>query len=76
MSDADARTRHNPLDVIGHAVDRLDPVVHEENLTTAIQFTRDSLIDQPIVPWLDVGEHRRTIARRRLHESHVAEAGQ
>ena len=33
-------------------------------------------VDQPVVPRLDVGEHRRAIARRRLHQRHVAQAGE
>ena len=57
VSHANARARNNVADVLGHPVDRLDPVVDEEHLPAAIQLPGNPLVDLPIVPWLDVGEH-------------------
>ena len=58
------------------ADDRLDAVVDEEHLAAAIELARDPLLDQPVVPRLDEGEHGRPIARRRRDHRHVAQAGE
>ena len=76
VADADFRARDEAPDVIGDGANRLDAVVNEENLAAAIQLTRDSFVDEAVVPRLDVGEHGRAVARRRLHQSHVAQSGQ
>src|SRR5205814_2873592 len=76
VSNADARPRHDPPYMLGHSIYRLDAVVDEKDLAAAIELTGDAFVDQTIVPRLDVGKHRRAIARRRLHQSHVAQAGQ
>ncbi len=72
----DARAGRDATDVVGDRLDRLDAVVDEEDLAAAIEFAGDSLLDEPIVPRLDEGEHRRAVARRRLHQRHVAQAGE
>ena len=62
--------------VVGDRIDRLDAVVDEEHLAAAIELARDALVDQAVVPRLDEGEHGRPVARRRLHQRHVAQAGE
>ncbi len=76
MRDADASARRDPLHVVGVRLNRLDAVVHEEHLAAAIQLARDAFLDEAVVVRLDVGEHRRPVARRRLHHRHVAQAGE
>ena len=76
VRDGDARARHDALDVVGDRLNRLDAIVDEEHLSAAIELARDAFVDQPVVPRLDVGEHRRPVARRRLHQRHVAQAGE
>ena len=76
VGDGDPRARHDALDVIGDRLDGLDAIVDEKDLSAAIELARNALVDQPVVPRLDVGEHGRAIARRRLHQRHVAQAGE
>ena len=76
MSNTDARPRHDVADVLSHPIDRLDPVVNEENLAAAVQLARNAFVDQPVVPRLDVGENGRAVARRCLHQRHVAQTGE
>jgi hypothetical protein len=74
VADGHARARHDAPDVVRVRLDRLDAVVHEEHLPAAIELARDRLLEQPVVVLgLDEGEHRGAVARRRLHERHVAE---
>ena len=63
------------LNVIGDRLNRLDAIVDEEHLAAAIELARNPFVDQAVVPRLDVREHRRPVARRRLHERHVAQTG-
>ena len=76
VPDVDARPRHQPLHVVGDGVDGLDAVVHEEHLPAPVQLARDALLDQRVVPGLHEREHGRAVARRRLHQREVAQAGQ
>ena len=77
VRDGDARARHDATDAIGVCDDRLDAVVDEEHLAAAIELARDPLVDQAVVvARLDEGQHGRSVARRRLHERHVAQAGE
>ena len=62
--------------MIGNRFDRLDAIVHEEHLTTAIEFARDRFFDQRVIERLHEREHRRPIARRRLHEREIAQPRQ
>ncbi len=57
VRDGDARARREAPDVVRDADDGLDSVVDEEDLAAAIELARDSLLDQPLVPRLDEGEH-------------------
>ena len=58
MADRDAGTRHEPAQVVGHRLDRVDAVVHEEDLSAAVKFAGDPLLDEGVVPWLDERQHR------------------
>lgn len=74
MPDCDARARHESVYVIRDGDDGLDPIVHEEHLSTAVQLATDPLFDQCVVPRLDECQHRRAIPWRRLHECHVTQS--
>src|SRR5205814_6906301 len=76
VPNANASARRDAADVLRHSVDGLDAIVDEEDLPASIELTRDPLVDQSVVPRLDIGEHRRAIARRRLHQRHVAQTGE
>src|SRR6266480_4787568 len=76
VADANARARNDAPDVLGHSVDGLDAVVNEKDLSTAIELPGNSFVDEAIVPRLDVSEHGRAVARRSLHQSHVAQTSE
>ena len=44
-------------------IDSLDPVVHHEHLPPAVQFTRQRLLDEPVIPRLDERQNGRPVAR-------------
>src|SRR3970040_1882514 len=48
----------------------------KKTLDAGSSFAPLPLLDQPGVPRLDEGEHRRPVARRRLHERQVAQPGE
>ena len=50
--------------------------MHEEHLPAAVELPGDRLLEQPVVPRLDEGEDRRAVARRRLDQRQVAQAGE
>jgi hypothetical protein len=58
VPDVHPRARRQALHVVRDRDDRLDAVVHEEHLAAAVQFARDTLGDERVVPGLDEGEHR------------------
>src|SRR5689334_15326947 len=76
MANADSRARNQSLHMRRDRIDRLDTIVDEEYLPTAIELPGNSLLDQSIVPRLDEREHWRSVARRSLHQCHVAQAGE
>ena len=73
VPDRHARARHEPLQMISDGHNRLDPIVDEKDLPATVQLPRHGFFDQRIVPRLHEGEHRRTIARRRLHDREIAQ---
>ena len=75
MRDGEMRTRGERSDPRGDSLDRLDAVVHEIDLSAAIQLPRDRLFEEPVVPRLDKGEHRRPILGRRFEQREIAQAG-
>ena len=76
VPDGDARARNDARNAVRDGLDGLDAIVHEEHLSAAIELARDALLDQAFVPRLDERQHRRSVARRRLHERHVAKPGE
>ena len=72
----DAGLGHELAQLAGDVLDVLHPVVHEEHLALAEQLTADRLGDRPLVVLADVGEDRLALARRRVEQRQVADAGQ
>ena len=71
-----ARLGHEPRDEIADRVDRLDAVVDEVHLAAALHLGADRARDHRRVELDDVGLDREAIARRRLDDRHVADAGE
>ncbi len=76
VAHGNAGARNDAANAVRDRLDGLDAVVHEEHLAAAIELARDAFLDQRLVPRLDEREHRRAVARRGLHERHVAQAGE
>ena len=62
--------------MVGDRLDGLDAVVDEEDLAAAIELAANASSISAVVPRLDEREHGRAVARRRLHERHVAQPGE
>ena len=73
MPDANPRPRRDTLHVIGNGENRLDAIMHEEDLAATIQLARDAFVDEAVIPRLEEGEHRRAVARRRLHQREITQ---
>ena len=76
VADDDARFRHQPLQEVAERVDRLDAVVHEEDLPAARHLVADRARDHRLIELDDVGLNREAILRRRFDDRHVADADQ
>ena len=59
---------------VADRVDRLDPVVDDIYLATALQLVRDGAADHLGIELHDVGLDRQPILRRRFDDRHVADA--
>jgi len=60
----------------GDRLDRLDPVMHEIDLPTAIELARHRFLEQRVVPGLDECEDGRAVLRCGLEQREVAQTGQ
>ncbi len=76
MTDSDLGFGHEPRDQIAEGVDRLDAVVNEVDLAAAFHLRKNRPRDDGLVELDDVGLDRQAIARWRLDDRHVADAGQ
>src|SRR6185437_10403440 len=76
VANGNTCARHQPANVLRDCVDGLDAIVHEENLSAAVQLARDSFLYQRFVPRLYVGENRRPVTWRSLHQRHVTQSRQ
>ena len=76
MGHAHARARRERAHPGRDGLDRLHPVVDEEHLAAAIELAGDGLLEQPVVPRFHESEDRRAVARRRLDEREVTQAGE
>ena len=65
VADDDARLGHQPLEQVGHRVDRLDAVVDDEDLAAAGQLGAQRPADHVLVELDDVGLDRQPILGRR-----------
>ena len=70
------RARRERLHARRDRIDRLDPVVDEIHLATAVKLARDRLLEQRIVPRLDECEHGRTVLGRGLEQREIAQTGE
>ena len=70
---ADAHLGHEPAQLLGRLVDRLDAVVQEERLPAAVVLAPDRLGDQLLVPLPHVRADRLAIGRRRRDHRDVAQ---
>ena len=66
--------RYESAHPLGHGIDRLHPVVNEEDLTAPIQLSPHRILDDPIVPGEDVGDDRHPVTRRRLDQGKIPES--
>ena len=76
VRDGDARLGDQMAHLLGHVLDVLHPVVHEEDLTLAEELASDRLRHRAVVVLPHVREDRLTRLRRRLHEREVTDAGE
>ena len=76
VRDRDARLGDQMAHLLGHVLDVLHPVVHEEDLTLTEELASDRLRHRAVVVLPHVGEDRLTCLRRRLHEREVTDAGE
>ena len=74
VDDADRRLRHDRRQPLGHLVNVVDPVVHEEHLASAGQLAVDRPADQGRVPAGGPGLDRDPRRRRRGQVGDVADA--
>jgi hypothetical protein len=58
VSDTDSCARNHMADVLRHPIDGFDSVVNEEHLAPTIELAGNTFVDQSVVPWLDIREHR------------------
>lgn len=70
----DSRLRHERLDVVAHAVDRIDAVVDEVDLAAALHLAPDGVRDDRVVVLDDIRLHGEALGRRRLDDTHIARA--
>ena len=71
VRDRDSRARCQPPHPPGDGRDRLDAVVHEIHLAAPVEFARERLFQQRVVPRLDERQHRGAVLRRRLQQREV-----
>ena len=64
------------LQMIAHAVDRLDAVVNKIHLSAALHFALDRARDNGIVVFNDIRLNGETFRRRRFNDTHVTRADQ
>ena len=73
MGDADARLRHQSLQLVVHAADALDVVVQEIHLAAARELALEGFAQQCVVPGVDEGLHGQAVGRRGGDDRQVAQ---
>ena len=76
VADDHPRARRQPLQFRGDFPDRIDAVVHEINLASAVEFLLDRRLNQFFVPTGDYRLDRHAIFGRSLDHAHVAQPDQ
>src|SRR5439155_3244441 len=74
VGDLELDPRAQPAQALRGLVDRLDAVVDEERLATALLLAHDRLLDELLVVLADIGLHGPPALRRRLDDADVAHA--
>ena len=75
-ADDDARLGQQLAQLLGLRLDRLDPVVDEEDLAAAVELAQDRVAHEAGRRLRDARLDRQPVLRRRLDDAHVAHAGQ
>ena len=76
VADDEPGARQHPPELLGLGLDRLDPVVDEEDLAAAVELAQDRVADEPGRRLGDPRLDRQAVLGRRLDDRHVADAGQ
>ncbi len=75
VSDADAGLGNQLRQTACGMLDRVDPVMHEEDLSVAQQLSTYCGGDHLLFELTNVGHHGMTVLGGRVHDRHVADAG-
>ena len=73
VRDPDAGVGHEPQDAVRRLVDRVDLVVHVEDLAVAQELASDGELDLALLERLHDGDDGLTVLRRRLDDGEVAD---
>ena len=76
MADDEAGAGQHPPKLLRLGLDRLDPVVDEEDLAAPVELAQDRVADEAGRRFRDPGLDRQAILRRRLDHRHVANPGE
>ena len=74
VADDDPGLRQEPAQLLGLGLDRLHPVVDEEDLPAAVELAQDGVPDEPRGGLRDARLDGQAVLRRRLDDAHVAHA--
>ena len=74
VGDGDAGAGQQPAQLLGLGLDRLDAVVHEEDLAAAVQLAQDGVAHEAGGRFRDPCLDGQPVLRRRLDDAHVAHA--
>ena len=69
VADDDPRAGQHPPELLGLGLDRLDPVVDEEDLAAAVELAQDRVADEPGRRLGDARLDRQPVLRRRLDDA-------
>ena len=72
MADANARLGDDLAQFVGHGLDVVDAVMHEEDLPVAVQFAQHRVTNQLVVEPGHARLDRQTIVRRRFEVRNIA----
>ncbi len=76
MGDGDFSLGDDVLELAGHEVDGLHPVMHEEDLPVSLQFPEYGFPDEPLVSLGDIGLDGQPLFGGRFHGAHIPHSHQ